>query len=184
MSCTASAAWSRHVSSPCYTEHGQRCGAILSGCITTVAMSKSDQLGLRCAVEPNCSGLSARLAGASVTRDCALNTCEPSCMPGVVKPFFIHVVHSPLGAVGYVAAPELSSRGGGRCHVAAPKPTSTGRRGPELRNTWQRRSPTQQGGEVWDRGTRGGSGAHLCREVWSEGTACVAARGCMPCSLS
>jgi hypothetical protein len=44
MSCTTSVAWSRSVSLPCYTEHGQRYGAILSGRITTVAMSKSDQL--------------------------------------------------------------------------------------------------------------------------------------------
>jgi hypothetical protein len=29
ISCTASAAWSRHVFSPCYTEHGQRCGVVL-----------------------------------------------------------------------------------------------------------------------------------------------------------
>jgi hypothetical protein len=112
MSCTMSAAWSRPVSSPCYTEHGQRCGAVLSGRITIVAMSRSGQLELCCTVESNCSGLSARLAGASVTRDRALDTCEPSCVPGAVRPFFIPVVHNPLGAVGYVAAPELSSRGG------------------------------------------------------------------------
>jgi hypothetical protein len=123
MSCTASAAWSRHVSSPCYTEHGQRCGAILLGRITTVAMSRSSQLGLRCTVEPNCSGLSVRFAGASITRDRALDTCEPSCVPEAVRPFFIPVVHSPLGAVGYMAAPELSSRGG------------------EVGATWQHRSP-------------------------------------------
>jgi hypothetical protein len=65
MSSTALAAWSRHVSSPCYAEHGQRCGVILSGRITTVAVSRSDQLGLHCTVEPNYSGLPARLAGAS-----------------------------------------------------------------------------------------------------------------------
>jgi hypothetical protein len=75
-------------------------------------MSRSGQLGLRCTVEPNYSGLSARLAGASVTRDRALDTCEPSCLPGAVRPFFIAVVHSLLGAMGYVAAPEPSSRGG------------------------------------------------------------------------
>jgi hypothetical protein len=109
MSYTTSAAWSGHVSSPCYTEHGQRCGAVLSGHIITVAMSRSGQLGPRCSVEPNCSGLSARLAVASVTRDHALDTCEPSCVPGVARPFFIPVVHSPLGAVGYVATSELSS---------------------------------------------------------------------------
>jgi hypothetical protein len=74
MPCTASAAWSHPVSSPCYTEHGQRCGVVLSGRITTVAMSSSGQLGLRCTIEPNCSGMSARLAGTSVTRDHALDT--------------------------------------------------------------------------------------------------------------
>jgi hypothetical protein len=98
-------------------------GAVLSGHITTVAISRSGQLGLRCTVEPNCSGMSARLAGTSVTCDRALNTYEPSCMPKVARHFFIPVVHSPLGAVGYVAAPEPSSRGG------------------EAGATWQHRSP-------------------------------------------
>jgi hypothetical protein len=130
MSCTTSAAWMRLISSPYYTEHGQRCGAVLSGHITIVAMSKSDQLGLRCTVESNCSGMSARLTSASATRDRALDTCEPSCVPGVASLFFIFVVHSPLGVVGYVAAPEISSQG---CEVGA---------------TWQRRSPPRQGGKV------------------------------------
>jgi hypothetical protein len=74
MSCTALAAWSRPISSPCYTEHGQRCGVILSSRITTVTMSRSGQLGQRCTVEPNCSDLSTRLAVASVTHDHALET--------------------------------------------------------------------------------------------------------------
>jgi hypothetical protein len=130
MSCTASAAWSCPDSSPYYTEHGQCCGAILLGHITTVVMSRSGQLGLRCTVEPNCSGISARLAGASVTCDRALDICEPSYVSGAARPFFIPVVHSPLGAVGYVAAPELSSRGG------------------ETGATWQRQGPPRQGGEV------------------------------------
>jgi hypothetical protein len=104
MFCTALVAWSRHVSSPWYIEHGQRCGVVLSGRITTVAMSMSGQLGLCCTIELNCSGLSTRLAGASITRDHALDTCEPSCVPRTARPFFIPVVHSPLGAVGYVAA--------------------------------------------------------------------------------
>jgi hypothetical protein len=130
MSCTVLAAWSRSVSSPCYTEHGQRCDAVLSGRITTVAISRSGQLGLCCTVEPNCNGMSARLAGVSVTRDRALDTCESSCVLGAARPFFIPVVHNPLGAVGYVAAPELSSRGG------------------EVGATWQHRSPPWQGSEV------------------------------------
>jgi hypothetical protein len=112
MSCSASAAWSRPVSSPCYTERGQRYGAVLSGRITTIALSRSGQLGLRCSVEPNYSGLSTCLVGALVTRDRALDTCEPSCVPGVARHFFIPVVHNPLGAMGYVVAPELSSWGG------------------------------------------------------------------------
>jgi hypothetical protein len=82
MSCTTLAAWSRPVSSPCYTEHGQRCGAVLSGRITTIAMSKGGQLGLCCTIESNYSGLFACLIGTSVTYDHALDTCEPSYVPG------------------------------------------------------------------------------------------------------
>jgi hypothetical protein len=139
---------------------------------------------MRCTVELNCSDMSARLASASLTRDRALDTCEPSCIPGVARPFFIPMVHSPLGAVGYVAAPEPSSREGeagamwqrrssplgeaeprAMGHVAALESTSTGRRGPELRNTWQRRSSTQQGGETQGHEPCDNTGAHLSKEV-------------------
>jgi hypothetical protein len=41
-------------------------------------------------------------------------------VPGATRPFFIPVVHSLLWAMGYVAAPKLSSRGG------------------EAQDTWQR----------------------------------------------
>jgi hypothetical protein len=129
MSCTVSAAWSRSVSSSCYTEHSQRCDAILTGRITTVVMYRSGQLGLRCTVQSNCSDMPACLTGASVTPGRALDTCDPSCVPEAARPFFIHMVHSPLGAVGYVAM-ELSSQGG------------------ETEATSQRRSPPHQGGEV------------------------------------
>jgi hypothetical protein len=100
ISYTTSAAWSHPVSSPCCTEYGQRRGAVLSGHITTVAMSRSDQLGRRCTIEPNCSSLFAHFAGASVTRERALKTCESSCVPRAARPFFIPVVHSPLGPWG------------------------------------------------------------------------------------
>jgi hypothetical protein len=130
MSCPAPAAWSRLVLSLYCTEPSPSRGAIPLGRITTVAMSRSGQLGLRCTIEPNCTGLSTHLEGTSVTRNRALDTCEPSCVPGAATPFFIPVVHSPLGAVRYVAAPELSSRGG------------------EAWVTWQRQSPPWQGGEV------------------------------------
>jgi hypothetical protein len=33
-------------------------------------------------------------------------------VPRAAKPFFIPVVHSPLGAVGHVTAPELPLQGG------------------------------------------------------------------------
>jgi hypothetical protein len=112
MSCPASAAWSHLVLSLYCTEPSPSRGAALLGCITTVAMSRSGQLGLYCTVEPNCSGLSTCPAGASVTHNCGLDTCEPSCLPGAARPLFIPVVHSSLGAMGYVAALELSSRGG------------------------------------------------------------------------
>jgi hypothetical protein len=87
MSYTASVAWSRLISSPCYTEHGQRCGVVLSGHITTVAMFRNGQLGLCCTVKSNSSSMSTRHTGASVTRDCALDTCEPSCVPEIARPF-------------------------------------------------------------------------------------------------
>jgi hypothetical protein len=81
ISCTVSATWSRTVSSPCYTKHGQRCDAILSSRITTVVMSRSVQLGLCCTIEPNCSGMSAHLAGASVTSAGALLSGRQSLEP-------------------------------------------------------------------------------------------------------
>jgi hypothetical protein len=152
---------------PCHTEHGQRCGAVLLDRITIVAMSRSGQLGMRCTVEPNCSGLSARLTGASVTRDRVLDICEPSCVPGAARPFFIPMVHSPLGSMGYMAAPKLSSQGGeaGPCgsagaqldrevrskaeeHVAAPELSS-------------------RGGRAQSYGTHGSARTHLSREARS-----------------
>jgi hypothetical protein len=234
-------------------------------------MSRSGQSGLCCTVESNCSGMFTRLTAVSIIRDHALDTCKPSCVTGTARPFFIPVVHKPLGTVGYVASLELSSRGGrpgprgsvgahlgrearpgaekhvaaselssrggrvrshgtrgstgahlgrearsgaeehvtapelssreGRArrhrtrgsagahlgrearseaeeHVTAPELNSARRRGPEPRATWQHQSSPQQGGEIRGHGTRGGSETHLCREVWSEGTAYVIICGC------
>jgi hypothetical protein len=45
MSCTALAAWSRPILSLCCTEHDPYRGAVLSGRITSVVMSRSGQLG-------------------------------------------------------------------------------------------------------------------------------------------
>jgi hypothetical protein len=107
-------------------------------------------------------------AGASVMHECALETHEPSCMPRAAKPFFIFVVHSPLGAVGHMAAPELPSQEGRAlshgAHGSTGAPLS-GRQSPEPWDTWWHRSSPQQGGEVWGRGTRGSAGAHLSKEA-------------------
>jgi hypothetical protein len=136
MYCTASAAWSHPVSSPCYTEHGQRCGVVLSGHIITVVMSRSGQLNLCCTVEPNCSGMSARLADALVTHDHALDTCEPSCVPGAARPFLYSCGPQLAGGRGVRGSTgALVSGRRGRGHVTTSEPTSVGRRGPELRNT-------------------------------------------------
>jgi hypothetical protein len=50
MSYAALAAWSRPILSHCCTEHGYRCGVVLSSRITTIAMSMSDQLGRHCTI--------------------------------------------------------------------------------------------------------------------------------------
>jgi hypothetical protein len=107
-------------------------------------------------------------AAASVTHERALKTHEPSCVPRTAKHFFVYVVHSPSGVVGHVAAPELLFQEGrvpSRGTRGTPELTSVRRRGPELRDTWQRQNSPQQRGEVQGRGTRGAAGAHLCREV-------------------
>jgi hypothetical protein len=81
-----------------------------------------------------------------------LETRESNCAPRAAKPFFIPVVHSPLGAVEHVATPELPSqegrarspetRGNARAHLSkearfraeghmtTPELTSAMRRGP------------------------------------------------------
>jgi hypothetical protein len=112
----------------------------MSGRITTVSISRSGQLGLCCTVEPNCSGLSARLASASITRGRAFDTCEPSCVPGQLglSLFLWSTACWGRGVRGSTEALLSGRRGQG--HVAASKPTSIGRRGPELRNTWHHRS--------------------------------------------
>jgi hypothetical protein len=57
MSCTTLAAWSRPILSLCCTKPGPPRGAVLSGRITTIAMSRSGQLGRRCTVGMHYSGL-------------------------------------------------------------------------------------------------------------------------------
>jgi hypothetical protein len=60
-------------------------------------------------------------------------------------------------------------------HVAAPEPTSVGWRGLELRNTWQCRSSTQQGGKAQGHRPRDSTGAHLSKEVRSRAAGHVTA---------
>jgi hypothetical protein len=93
MSYTTSAAWSRPVLSLCCTEHGPYRGAVLSDRITSVSMSKSSQLGRRYTVAVCIS------AGASVTHERALETCEPSTCLGQlsISLFLWFTTHWGLG---------------------------------------------------------------------------------------
>jgi hypothetical protein len=70
--------------------------------------------------------MSARLAGALVTRERALKTQESSYVLRAAKPFLIHVGHGPLSAVRHMTAPE---------HSLAE------RRGSEPHDIWKHRSP-------------------------------------------
>jgi hypothetical protein len=90
--------------------------------------------------------------------------------------------HGTHGSTGAHLGREV--RSGAEERVEASELNSARRRGPGPRAMWQHRSSPQQGGEVQGYGTHGGSRAHLCREVWSEAIACMATRGCTPCSLS
>jgi hypothetical protein len=86
-----------------------------------------------------CTVVARMFAGASVTHERALETREPIYVPRVAKSFFIHVVHSPLGTVGHVAAPELPSQEGrARSHGTRGSTGAllSGRRGPDPRDTW------------------------------------------------
>jgi hypothetical protein len=115
-------------------------------------MSRIGQLGSRCTVEPNCSGMSVRLAGASVTRDRILDTCEPSCVPEAAKHFFYSCGPQPAGGqeVRGSAGAHLDreARSGAEEHVASLELSS-------------------RGGRARSHGTRGSTRAHLGREVWS-----------------
>jgi hypothetical protein len=175
MSCTTSAAWSRPVSSPCYTEHGQCCGAILSGRITTIAMFRSGQLGMRYTVKPNYSGISARLAGALITRNRTLDTSEPSCVPGAARHFFIPVVHNPLGAVG-TWQHQSSLLGEAR---PAPRGSVGAHLGREARSKAEKyvaaSELSSREGRARSHETHDSAGAHLDREVRPKAVEHVAA---------
>jgi hypothetical protein len=109
-----------------------------------------------------------KYAGASVTHEHALETREPSCVPRAAKTFFIPMVHSPLGAMGHMTTPELPSQEGRAPSHGACGSTGVpllGRQSPEPWGTWWHWSSPQQGGEVWGRGTRGSTRAHLSKEV-------------------
>jgi hypothetical protein len=137
-------------------------------------MFKSGQLGLRCTVELNCSSLSARLTGASVTRDCALDTCEPNCMPGAVRPFFILVVHNPLWQWSTWQHQSLPQQGG-EVRSQGTRDNTGAQLSKEARpeTTRQHRSPPQQKGEIRGCRTRGSTGARLDREERSGATGYV-----------
>jgi hypothetical protein len=111
MSFTTSIVWSRPVLSHCCTEHGQRRGVAMSGHITTVAISKSGQLGRRCTIAacPHVlRAMIAQVSGVSITYGHALETRESSRICRPAKPFFILKDCGPQRAAGHVAASEPS----------------------------------------------------------------------------
>jgi hypothetical protein len=73
MSCTMLAAWSRPVLSLCCTEHGLYHGAVQLGHTTSVAMSRSGQLGRCYTIETHCSNLHIYRCFSNV-RACLRNT--------------------------------------------------------------------------------------------------------------
>jgi hypothetical protein len=105
-SCPMSVAWSRLILSLCCTKYGSSRDVVLSGRITSIAMSKSGQLGRHCTVGTHCRCLHVcrRL------HERSLKIREPSCVPSAAKPFFIPVVHIPpggRGTRGNIGAPLL-----------------------------------------------------------------------------
>jgi hypothetical protein len=167
-------------------------------------MSNSDQLGRRCTIEPHSSGLHVCRRFSNI-RACLKNYASlAACLGQLSLSLFLWSTarRRPCDTWQYRSSPlrkaepravdtwqhrssplrKVEPRAMG--HVAAPELTSSRRQCLELRDTWQRRSSPQQGGEIQGRGTRGGVGAHLCTEVWSEATAYAAACGCAPYSLS
>jgi hypothetical protein len=111
MSCAMSVVWSRPILSHCCTEHGQQRSVVLSGRITTVAISNSGQLGQWCTIAacPHVLwAMMAQVSGISVTCRHALKTHEPSHIGRPAKPFFILEVCGPQRVVGHVAVSEPS----------------------------------------------------------------------------
>jgi hypothetical protein len=122
--CKLSVVWHRHVGSP---HHCSRHYEWSSGpALHFVRMSAR----LAWLNDVICSHVLQCLSGerALVTRESALGTRDPSCVPRPSKPFFIPDSHGPLRAAG---------------NMAAPKPSSAGRCGPEPWDTFQRRSPPE-----------------------------------------
>jgi hypothetical protein len=61
--------------------------------------------------------------------------------------------------------PSLDGEAGCRGTRVSVEPSETGRRGPVLRNAWQRRSPPRHGGRVQSQGMRDSVGALLDEEA-------------------
>jgi hypothetical protein len=111
--------------SHCSTEHNQRCGVALLGRITTVAISKSGQMGRQCTVAACPHVLQAmmtQVSSASVTCEHALETREPSRIGRPANHFFILEVCGPQRVTE---------------HVAVPGPSRAGRQDPTLYGMWQ-----------------------------------------------
>jgi hypothetical protein len=107
MSSVVSVAWSHCVLSYYCTKHGQRHGVALSGCICTITMSRSGQLGRRhivAACPHVLQVMMGQVLGVSEICGRALETREPSRITRVAKSFFILGVCGPQRSMRHVVA--------------------------------------------------------------------------------
>jgi hypothetical protein len=119
--------------------------------------------------------MSARLASASVTRDRALDTCEPAAYLGQLDPSLF------MWSTTYLRSWGTWQHRSSSLGEARPGPHHSA--GAHL--GWEARSEAEehmvaldlssQGGRVWSHETHGSTGAHLGREARSGAEECVTA---------
>jgi hypothetical protein len=149
---------------------GQLRGAALLSC-TVAPRPHVLQVMMMSPLCTSCRPMMALASGVLETCVHALHTREPSCISRSARPFFIYMRHTahwgswdarqhrdPPWPGGIAWSHRTCSSTGARLnrwmrsaaigHVTASEFTSARRRGPEPHDTWQRRSPPWQGGEV------------------------------------
>jgi hypothetical protein len=96
-------------------------------------------------IRTSCKAMMAWTSGALETYEHALVTCGSSCRGRPARLFFMLEAHGPQETTGHMVAQSPRSREAGSGdvgHVAHWSPPA----GPEPQYTWQRQSPSHQGG--------------------------------------